>query len=126
MLSNAKGIDSMNIYLSYKQREEVEVAFDAMKNEMENDKTYLSDSDAIRGYFFISFLSLYLYYQILEILRKNNLIGKISVNEVLFELSKVYLVYYEDGKKMLSEIPKKAEKLSAILEYDLFPKNLRS
>ncbi|MEM3455340.1 MAG: hypothetical protein QXT72_02130 [Candidatus Micrarchaeia archaeon] len=45
------------IYDLYKQREEIEQAFDVMKNELENDKTYLQD-DALRGYFFITFVSL--------------------------------------------------------------------
>jgi len=34
----------------------------------------------------------------------------VALNEVLFELSKVYLIYYSDGEKRLSEIPAKAEK----------------
>ena len=118
--------DGEKVYMIYKQREEIETAFDAMKNEMENDKTYLSDDDAVRGYFFISFISLYLYYCLLEILRKNDLVGKISVNDLLFELSKVYLVQHEDGKQKLSEIPKKVLELERIFDFDLFPKVLRS
>ena len=102
------------------------MAFDAMKNELENDKTYLSDDDAVRGYFFISFISLYIYFRILDVLRQKNLIGKMSPNEVLFELSKVYLIYYSDGEKILSEIPAKAEKIERILGLNLFPKTLRS
>ncbi len=125
ILSNIDS-DGKDIYLLYKQREKVEVAFDAMKNELENDKSYLSDDDAVRGYFFISFISLYLYFRILNILKENNLIGKMSVKEVLFELSKVYLVYYDDGEKSLSEIPHKAEKIEKILNLNLFPKTLRS
>lgn len=118
--------DGEKIYLLFKQREEVETAFDAMKNELENDKTYLSDDDAVRGYFFVSFLSLYLYYRILEILRKKELVGKISVNEVLLELSKVYIVDYGDGKTKLSEIPAKTDKISKLFDFELFPKMLRS
>jgi len=114
------------IYLLYKTREEIEIAFDAMKNEMENDKSYLSDDDAVRGYFFISFISLYLYFRILGLLRQYDLVGKVSVHEVLFELSKVYLVYYSDGRKRLSEIPAKVEKLEKTLGLKLFPKELRS
>jgi len=45
---------------------------------------------------------------------------------VLFELSKVYLIYYSDGEKRLSEIPAKAEKIERILGLNLFPKTLRS
>jgi len=97
-----------------------------MKNEMENDKTYLSDDDAVRGYFFIAFISLYLYFRVLEEIRKKGLTGKISVKELLFELSKVYLVKYSDGRKMLSEIPERVEKLAQTLELDIFPNSLRS
>jgi hypothetical protein len=49
-----------------------------------------------------------------------------SVGEVLFELSKVYLVYYSDGEKRLSEIPRRAEEINDLLELNLFPKILRS
>ncbi len=37
------------IYLIYKEMEDIEQYFDAMMNEMENDKTYLMDNDAIVG-----------------------------------------------------------------------------
>ncbi|EQD55418.1 TPR repeat protein, partial [mine drainage metagenome] len=58
--------DPEEIFNLYKDREEVEQAFDAMKNELENDKTYLQDAIAVRGYFFVSFLSLYVYFSILQ------------------------------------------------------------
>ena len=48
ILSNVKE-DPETIYNFYKQREEIEQAFDAMKNELENDKSYLSDEDSLRG-----------------------------------------------------------------------------
>ncbi|MDH5415451.1 MAG: transposase [Flavobacteriaceae bacterium] len=113
------------IYLMYKDRVDIEVAFDALKNELENDKTCLNDEDAIRGYFFISFISLYLYYRILNLLRKNNLVSKVSVNEVLLEFSKVYEIHI-GKKKKLSEIPDKVVKLAKSLGLDIFPKNLGS
>ena len=50
--------------MMYKQRDEIEQAFDAMKNELENDKPNLKGEDSIRGYFFVFFLSPYLYYKI--------------------------------------------------------------
>lgn len=114
------------IYLLFKSREEIEIVFDAMKNEMENDKCYLSNDDSVRGYFFISFISLYLYFRLLDMLRQKELLNKYSVNEILFELSKVYMLYYSDGQKRLSEIPKKVEHLERDLSIKLFPKELRS
>jgi len=124
ILSN-RDQDGETIYLMWKDRENVEVAFDALKNEMENDKTYLDDDDAVRGYFFISFISLYLYYKILNLLRKAKIVEKVSVNEVLLELSKVYEIYLGEKRKF-SEIPNKVIKLAESFEMDIFPKKLRS
>jgi len=120
ILSNID-LPAKEIYLLYKEREDVEMAFDAMKNELENDKIYLSNDDAVRGYFFISFISLYFYFKILEMMRERGLVGKMSVNEILFELSKVYLVRYSDGEMGLSEIPKKVEEINKILGLKLIP-----
>jgi len=69
---------------------------------------------------------LYLYFRVLEEIWRKGLTGKISVKELLFELSKVYLVNYSDGRKMLSEIPERVEELAQTLELDIFPKTLRS
>ncbi|HIH97909.1 MAG TPA: hypothetical protein HA346_02750 [Thermoplasmata archaeon] len=44
---------------------------------------------------------------------------KVSVGEVLLELSKVYKITME---KKLSEIPK-SEKLADLLKWGIFPKN---
>ena len=65
ILSNIRD-HPQSIYMMYKQRDEIEQAIDAVKNEMENDRTYLRDDESVRGYFFISFISLYLYYSILS------------------------------------------------------------
>lgn len=124
-LLSDRDIKGEEIYLMYKQREDVESAFDALKNELENDKTYLGDDDAVRGYFFISFLSLYLHYKVLKMLKEKKLSDKISVNELLLELSKVYQITLGQ-KKSLNSIPAKVEKLISILKLDINPKNLGS
>jgi len=110
LLSNLN-IQGSKLYSMWKDRENIEVAFDALKNELENDKTYLGDNDALRGYFFISFLSLYLYYKILNLIKQKELSNKISVKEVLLELSKVYEVCF-DNKKKLGPIPERVNKLT--------------
>ncbi|MGC8580633.1 MAG: transposase, partial [bacterium] len=97
------------IYNMYKMREDIEQAFDAMKNELENDKSYLQDDDAVRGYFFVSYISLYLYYAVQNRIREVGMNSKISVNELLLYLSKVYAIKYGDGRIMYGEIPKKVE-----------------
>ena len=124
ILSNMRS-DPRDIYELYKSREEVEVAFDAMKNELENDKAYLHTTDGLRGYFFISFLSLYIYFSILEVLEENKVSQKISVKEALFELSKIYVI--SDGaRRTLAEIPERSKKIAEIFSLKLYPKILWS
>ena len=109
------------IYLMYKSREEIEVAFNLLKNVMEVDRTYLRDNESLSGYLFINFISLYLYYFVLNLLQKEELNSKLSVRDLLLELSKIYVVESE-GKELISGIPKKANCLIQLLGYDLFPK----
>ena len=124
ILSNVKE-DPETIYNFYKQREEIEQAFDAMKDELENDKSYLSDEDSLRGYFFISFLSLYLYYSIFVLIRAADLTNKLSVKDVLLKFSKVYKIV-RGKRETLSEIPSSVEKIDKMLGTNIFPKRLRS
>jgi hypothetical protein len=124
ILSNVMD-DPETIYSYYKQREEIEQAFDAMKNELENDKSYLSDEDSIRGYFFVSFLSLYLYYSIFVLIRAADLTSRLSVKDVLLKFSKVYLIA-RGKREALSEIPSEVEKIDGMLGTNIFPKRLRS
>lgn len=108
------------IYEFFKSRQDIETCFDALKNELENDKTYLRDDDGVRGYFFISFLSLYLYYKILNLLRRKKLTDKISVKEALIELSKIYEIKTGNTSK-LSTAPAQAEKLAKTLNINHIP-----
>ena len=124
ILSNLKD-DPQIIYNLYKQREEIEQAFDAMKNELENDKSYLNDDDSLRGYFFVSFLSLYMYYSIFVLIGAADLANKLSVKDVLLKFSKVYKIV-RGKKESLREIPSGVEKIDRLLGTNIFPKRLRS
>ena len=109
----------------YKSRDEMEVTFDAMKNELENDKSYLHTAEGLRGYFFISFISLYKYFSILQVLKDEGLSQKMSVKEVLFELSKIYVIV-NGAKITLSEIPERSQKIADAFGLKLYPKILWS
>ena len=86
VLSNLD-LDPEELYKMWKTREEVEEAFDIMKNDLEEDKTYLQDDDSVRGYFLTILVALYIRYRILNILKDRKVNEKLSVNEVLTELS---------------------------------------
>ncbi|MEM0174296.1 MAG: hypothetical protein QXI16_07310 [Sulfolobaceae archaeon] len=118
-LSNMRSTPK-EIYELYKSREEGKQAFDAMKNELENDKAYLHKTDGIRGYFFIFFISLYIYFGILETLKSKGMAHKISIKEVLFEFSKIYVIA-NSAKRSVSEIPGKSQKIADAFGLKLYP-----
>ena len=79
----------------------------------------------MRGYFFVYFLSLYLYYSIFVLIRAADLINKLSVKEVLLKFSKVYKTV-RGKKESLSEIPSGVEKIDRLLGTNIFHKRLRN
>ena len=85
---------------------DVEKAFDAMKNVLEADKTNLQTPESVRGYFFVTFLALRVYFGILKRLREKKLTTKISVEEVLFELSKVVRIVESNGREYAAKSQK--------------------
>lgn len=107
------------IYDLYKGRQDVELAFDAMKNTLDSDKTYLQSDEAVRGYFFVTFLALRVYFKILKRLRERDLTGKISVKEVLFELSKLQKIVEPNGREYFAKTPKQTKEIA-----DIFPEAL--
>ena len=106
--------DGPEMYELYKGRQDVEVAFDAIQNTLEADKTHLQDNDAVRGFFFVTFLALRVYFQILKRLREKDLTGKISVQEVFYELSKIQLIVEEDrDEEYFAKVPKQTREIGA-------------
>lgn len=107
------------IYDLYKGRHDVELAFDAMKNQLDADKTHLQSDEAVRGYFFVTFLALRIYFGVLTRLREVEKTSEISVQEVFDELSKVERIVEPGGKEVYAQIPKQAREI-----VDLFPEAL--
>ena len=109
-----------DIYEQYKSREEVEQAFDTMKGDLESDKTYLRDNEKVKGFFFIVFLALRIRFRILKVLKDHDLLGKMSVNEVIFELSKMERIVEKSGIEYFAAVPRKVEKIADLFR-DMIP-----
>ena len=126
LISNVR-LKPQEAFLLYKSRDEVEKAFDVFKNLLQVDTPYLRDETSLRGYVFVVFIGLFLYYHLLKRITELGLNRKMSVRDVLLELSKVYAIEVA-GNDIVSEVPKKARFLldSFGLELDLFPKLVRS
>jgi hypothetical protein len=108
------------VYEQYKEREEIEQAFDYMKNDLEADRTYLGRDEAVRGYFVVVFLAMRLYFKVLRRLRERSLGGKVSVKEVLYVLSKMRMIVEASGREYLCALPRRTEQVLEVFS-DLIP-----
>src|SRR4030065_191670 len=97
-------LEEKDVYLLYKKRDGVEKLFDTYKNTLNADILYLQDDESVFGHLFVSFLSLYGYCKLENILRKASLIDKFSPLDLLEYYSKVYKMNF-DGQGLISEVP---------------------
>jgi hypothetical protein len=56
--------EPVEIYHYFKSRQSIETMFDAMKNILRADRSYMQNDDALSGWLFISYLALQWYYHI--------------------------------------------------------------
>jgi hypothetical protein len=109
LISNME-LGPKEVYLMWKTRDRIEKAFNVLQNLLQTDHPYVSREEVFRGYLFGSFISLFAYYLVLNLLQKHKINDRVSVEDLLFEFSKVML---EDRKPpLLAEIPKKVQDLS--------------
>ena len=85
----------------------MEKHFDQLKNELELLPLRIRKTVSLRGLLFIFFVALLLRVQLLNRAREAGLLARQSVDDILFELSKVRAVS-TGGRWMLTEMPKKA------------------
>ena len=91
----------------------MEYAFNVYKNDLEVDRSYLRDDHMLFTYMFLNLLSLYLHFQIL-----NMIDGKYSVRDVLLILSRIKIYRMEKGE-IMGEIPKKAKEIISDMNIDM-------
>jgi transposase len=113
IISNRK-FSPKDVYEMWKSRDQIEKLFDVLQNMLDVDRPYVRREETFRGYLFASFIGLIAYYLILSMLKKADINDKVSVSDLLLELSKIYRI--ELGRKeILSERSKRVRKLMKTL-----------
>ena len=79
----AKETSPEAIYQAYKQRNEVEVMFDAYKNFLEADKTYMQNRYVMEGWLMANFIAILAYYGLYSRLQQANLLSKYSPKDII-------------------------------------------
>lgn len=112
------GVTAEDLYKKYKQRREIEQAFDSLKNTLKGDKTWMQSRESIQGYYFILFVALHIYCQILDHLRRKDLLNRYSVRDVITQLSKIYNVEI-NGNEYMGDVTKSTRRLLKLLELPI-------
>jgi len=90
----------------YRQRDEAEKQFDQLKNELELLPLRIQKTVSLRGLLFIFFVALLIRMHLLNRAREAGLLARQSVDDIIFELSKLRAVS-TGGRWMLTEVTKK-------------------
>lgn len=91
-ITNQKKLSVEKAYHIYKTRNDIEQMFDAQKNVLENDISYMHSIETLEGWMFISHIVLQWYYELYKILNDNNLLHKYSIQDminILLDVKKV-------------------------------------
>ena len=112
------GLSAEETYALYKERRDVEYAFDTLQNTLGAEVTWMRSRESLQGYLFILFVALHLYSQVLEHLKRKELLVRYSVQDVLTYLSKVCIVEM-DGKDRLGEVTRQTKKVIDLLEVPI-------
>lgn len=83
LINNDNKKTAEDVYIQYKSRTNVETMFDAMKNILDADRTYMQNDQALEGWMFVNHIALQCYYLIYQELVAHKLIKKYSVTDFL-------------------------------------------
>lgn len=112
------GMSAKEVYMLYKERRDVEYAFEAFKKTLEADVTWMRSRESLQGYLFIQFIALHLYSQVLDHLKRKDLLKRYSVQDILTYLSKVCIVEV-NGEDRLGEVSRQTQKVIDLLDIPI-------
>ena len=113
-------VEPEEIYLSYKQRWDIEECFDYLKNSVIPSASYAHSDEFFRGWCFLNHVSLLYFYGLLNKLRTTKLDDKYSPEDVLKLTKNIYEVNeQESDTSRISHIQRKTSELLTSLGVDL-------
>lgn len=118
LINNNKKKAAEDIYIEYKARTNVETMFDAMKNILHADRTYMHNDVAMEGWMFVNHIALQCYYLIYQQLVAHKLIKKYSVTDFIKFTHRIKKVKI-NANWQLAEITKPVQTMLEKLNLDI-------
>jgi len=107
ILFYSEDIDWLTCLTLYRERDEIEKAFNNIINEIDLLPLNTQSEKTTRGFIFVAFLSLIIRTRLVNKMREAGLLEKYSVELLLLQLEKLRKVVLADGQVMTTEITKR-------------------
>jgi transposase len=111
--------DPEEIYLKYKGRWEIEECFDYLKNSLRVETPYQDSNEKIEAWSFINHISLIMFYNLINQIKKKNLCDKYTPEDIINISKNIYKIIFHDGQEIISEITQKEKALFNDLELSI-------
>ena len=108
--------DWMKCLSLYREREEIEKSFTALKNELDILPLNTHSEKTTRGFIFIAFLGLIIRTRLMNMMRDAELLDKYSVELMLLQLEKLRKITLADGQIFVTEMTKKQREIFQALD----------
>ncbi|MFH0734602.1 MAG: IS1634 family transposase [bacterium] len=119
IITNKKGLDFKELLLLYRQRDYIEKYFDILKNETDGNRLRSHKKEMIEGRLFVKFITSIIFSAIYAEMRKNTLLNKYTVKELIYELKKLRIVTMSDEKHFITEISKHQREIFNAFELQM-------
>jgi transposase len=108
--------DGMECLTLYRERDEIEKSFKALKSEIDILPLNTHGDETAQGFIFIAFLSLIIRTRLMNRMREAKLLDKYSVELLLLQLEKLRKIKLADGQVIKTEMTKKQREILEALK----------
>ena len=108
--------DEMKCLSLYRERDEIEKSFKALKSEIDILPLNTHSEKTTRGFIFIAFLSLIIRTRLMNMMRDAEILDKYSVEHLLLQLEKFRKIALADGEIIVTEMTKKQREILQALD----------
>jgi transposase len=103
--------DWMTCLALYRERDQIEKSFKALKNEIDILPLNTHGEKTTKGFIFVAFLSLIIRTRLMNKMREAKLLDKYSVEQILLQLDKLRKITLADGQVIVTEMTKKQREI---------------
>jgi transposase len=119
LITNIKGLRKEEILTIQRNRDEIEKAFDMMKNDLKSNRLRVNSRERVEGSMFITYLSLIITSYIQNKLNSSEELKKYSKQGLIYELKKLKMVRYSNDLNILCETSKKIRIILKVFGIEL-------